>query len=609
MAAGTYYTGRYLGGVLGASLAGAVLGATVTAAGVTLGFGLLVMVGPGIVAVSFGLPGPLGRARVVGRPASADVRADSRRPGPASRRADIGAVRGHDAGRSWQADRSPGVTMPGARRRVDSRAATPDAAARHDGGVRSADPACKPPGSGPTPGPPTVAASPRRACRPSSPGSVSCSTVGRGLAALFLIPSLIAHRRSASCSCPAPVAGAAGRLGRLAAGPRHAADAQLAWSSPGGLLAVGQAFLDTRRAGPTGTARASSASWSSRSSWSSRTSSSTATGRSWARRSTGSSRAPSSAGRRSSGSANRPDPAATASGSTSCWSASTRRRDRTATLTDTMMVASLDPVGTHRVAGVAPARPRSTRRSGNGDALRAEAELAAGATPTASEGVPEGRACARSRMRSGRSARHPDPLLRPARLRRLHQDGRRGRRRGHRSSPREFEDPTYDGYGADGVRGFSITAGPHHLDGVERALAYARSARRVGESDFTRQARQQQILVALRDRGDPRRQPALPAPRPARRGRQDDPDRCAGRAGCPTLAAIVDEVGKDDVTSVGHPLAPGPVEEHPLRRLAGTEHGQDPRRRRRAVLRRPGPSRRRGRRRSRPRPRKATPKP
>ena len=57
MAAGTYYTGRYLGGVLGASLAGAVLGTTVTAAGVTLGFGLLVLVGAGIVVVSFGLPG------------------------------------------------------------------------------------------------------------------------------------------------------------------------------------------------------------------------------------------------------------------------------------------------------------------------------------------------------------------------------------------------------------------------------------------------------------------------------------------------------------------------------------------------------------------------
>jgi EmrB/QacA subfamily drug resistance transporter len=56
MAAGTYYTGRYLGGVLGASLAGAVLGTTVTGAGVTLGFGLLALVGAAIVVVSFGLP-------------------------------------------------------------------------------------------------------------------------------------------------------------------------------------------------------------------------------------------------------------------------------------------------------------------------------------------------------------------------------------------------------------------------------------------------------------------------------------------------------------------------------------------------------------------------
>jgi EmrB/QacA subfamily drug resistance transporter len=56
MAAGTYYTGRYLGGVIGASLAGAVLGATVTASGVTLGFGILVVVGVAVVVVSFGLP-------------------------------------------------------------------------------------------------------------------------------------------------------------------------------------------------------------------------------------------------------------------------------------------------------------------------------------------------------------------------------------------------------------------------------------------------------------------------------------------------------------------------------------------------------------------------
>ena len=57
MAAGTYYTGRYLGGVVGASLAGAVLGSAVTSAGVSLGFGILTAVAAIVVAVSFGLPG------------------------------------------------------------------------------------------------------------------------------------------------------------------------------------------------------------------------------------------------------------------------------------------------------------------------------------------------------------------------------------------------------------------------------------------------------------------------------------------------------------------------------------------------------------------------
>ncbi len=65
MAAGTYYTGRYLGGVLGASLAGAVLGTAVTASAVDLGFGLLVVVGVAVVVVSFGLldrPAHVGKA-------------------------------------------------------------------------------------------------------------------------------------------------------------------------------------------------------------------------------------------------------------------------------------------------------------------------------------------------------------------------------------------------------------------------------------------------------------------------------------------------------------------------------------------------------------------
>lgn len=56
MAAGTYYTGRYLGGVAGASLAGAVLGGAVTADGVTLGFGLMALVALGAVGAAVGLP-------------------------------------------------------------------------------------------------------------------------------------------------------------------------------------------------------------------------------------------------------------------------------------------------------------------------------------------------------------------------------------------------------------------------------------------------------------------------------------------------------------------------------------------------------------------------
>jgi hypothetical protein len=58
MAAGTYYTGRYLGGVVGASLAGAILGAQVTAAGVSQGFTVLAVVGLAVALVSLGLRGP-----------------------------------------------------------------------------------------------------------------------------------------------------------------------------------------------------------------------------------------------------------------------------------------------------------------------------------------------------------------------------------------------------------------------------------------------------------------------------------------------------------------------------------------------------------------------
>ena len=58
MAAGTYYTGRYLGGVVGATLAGALLGTAVTATGVTLGFVILAGVMVVVTVASLGLSGP-----------------------------------------------------------------------------------------------------------------------------------------------------------------------------------------------------------------------------------------------------------------------------------------------------------------------------------------------------------------------------------------------------------------------------------------------------------------------------------------------------------------------------------------------------------------------
>lgn len=63
MAAGTYYTGRYLGGVVGASAAGGILGTTVTATGVSAVFAVLAVTGALVALVSLGLP-----RRITARP-------------------------------------------------------------------------------------------------------------------------------------------------------------------------------------------------------------------------------------------------------------------------------------------------------------------------------------------------------------------------------------------------------------------------------------------------------------------------------------------------------------------------------------------------------------
>ncbi len=64
-------------------------------------------------------------------------------------------------------------------------------------------------------------------------------------------------------------------------------------------------------------------------------------------------------------------------------------------------------------------------------------------------------------------------------------------------NPRAIDDPRYDWF--DGTFGFTMSAGRHHLNG-RIALAYVRSRQGVGDSDFTRSRRQQQVLVALKSK-------------------------------------------------------------------------------------------------------------
>ena len=227
--------------------------------------------------------------------------------------------------------------------------------------------------------------------------------------------------------------------------------------------------------------------------------------------------------------AERARPRATASGSTSCWSGSTSAASADAILTDTMMVASIDPVG-HTVSLVSLPRDLIDTPLGDGDVVRPEAELPAGLRGQPPEGVPEGRdADAPGRGRG--AARDPDPLLRPARLPRVHQDGRRGRRRGHRRAAR-LRGPEVRRL-RRAQKGFSITAGPHHLDGAE-ALAYARS----------RKARRRERLHATGTAAaDPRRAagPGRPAAAACSSSSPTCSTRSAGRSGpisrpsgCPT---------------------------------------------------------------------------
>jgi LCP family protein required for cell wall assembly len=62
-------------------------------------------------------------------------------------------------------------------------------------------------------------------------------------------------------------------------------------------------------------------------------------------------------------------------------------------------------------------------------------------------------------------------------------------------APYAIDDPTYDWLDGSPY-GFYLSAGPHHLNG-RTALAYIRSRHGVGDSDWKRSSRQQQVLIAL----------------------------------------------------------------------------------------------------------------
>jgi LCP family protein required for cell wall assembly len=170
------------------------------------------------------------------------------------------------------------------------------------------------------------------------------------------------------------------------------------------------------------------------------------------------------------------------------------KRDRTAILTDTMMVASLDPVG-RSVSLLSVPRDLVDTPLGDGDVFGPKLNSLLGYADRNPDLFPKGGMRA---LEDAIGALLDIPIHYYARLDFggfiTMVDAVGGV---DVTVAKGFDDPGYDGFGFDS-RGYSIASGEHHLDGAN-ALAYARSRKGAGESDFTRAARQQQILVAMRE--------------------------------------------------------------------------------------------------------------
>lgn len=236
-----------------------------------------------------------------------------------------------------------------------------------------------------------------------------------------------------------------------------------------------------------------------------------------------------------------------------------KTRLRTATLTDTMMVVSIDPVG-ETVTMLSVPRDLIGVPLGNGDtfgpklnSLMAYAdehpdEFPDGGIPTLKKAV--GALLGidihyYAELKFGSFIRMVDAV---GGVDIVVEQG--------------FDDPTYDGYGLEG-RGWSITAGTHHLDG-RNALAYSRARKAAGESDFTRALRQQQVIIALRDAVT--RDGSLLWELPELLDAVGDAVRTDLPASrLPQLAAVIDEIDDDSITRS--------IIRHPLVRSVDTRYG------------------------------------
>ena len=223
---------------------------------------------------------------------------------------------------------------------------------------------------------------------------------------------------------------------------------------------------------------------------------------------------------------------------------SDKRGKRTANLTDTMMVASLDPVG-HSVSIVSIPRDLIGTPLGNGDVFGPKLNSLMHFADSHPKAYPQG---GLRTLEDAVGALLGIPIHYYASLdfdgfiKMVDAVGGVDV-----NVTKGFADPTYDGFGFEG-KGYAIAAGPHHLDGAN-ALAYARTRKAVGESDFTRQARQQQILLALRSQAT--RGGSLLFKLPDLLDAVGDTIRSDVPVDqLPALAAIMEEVGRDGVTSV-----------------------------------------------------------